>query len=65
MTTWTERNEVNTNREPRQRPIIYIAPLQDAYRIVHNEDNEIIYIISDTWQAVMMTQWTPRPVLDD
>ena len=48
MTTWTERSEVSTNREPRKKPVIFIAPLQDAYRIVHNEDDQVIYIISDT-----------------
>ena len=65
MTTWTERSEVSTNREPRKKPVIFIAPLQDAYRIVHNEDDQVIYIISDTWQEVNANKWTPRPVLND
>lgn len=64
-TTWTERTEVSTNRTPRKKPSIYIAPLQDAYVIVHNEDNEIVYIISNTWEEVVFTDWTTRPVLND
>lgn len=64
-TNWTVRVVVTTDWDGRQRPIYLIAPLQDAYRIVHNEDNEIIYIISTSWKEVPITQWEARPVLDD
>ena len=46
-TTWQERVKPTTNWNERKKPEIYIAPLQDAYRIVHNEDDKIIYIISN------------------
>ena len=46
-TNWSEREKPTSNWSERQKPIIYIAPLQDAYRIVRDEDNEIIYIISN------------------
>lgn len=76
MTTWTSRtnptttrsprDNETTNREPRKRPSIYIAPLEWVNDvIVHDEDDEIIYIISNTWKEVIITSWTARPVLDD
>jgi hypothetical protein len=46
-TNWSERTKPTTNWNERKKPEIYIAPLQDAYRIVHNEDDQIIYIISN------------------
>ena len=59
-TTWQERVKPTTNWNERKKPEIYIAPLQDAYRIVHNEDDKIIYIISNEWQPVAITKWTAR-----
>lgn len=47
-TSWTPRATVTTDRVGRRRPIMYIAPLQDAYRKVHDQDNKVIYIISNT-----------------
>ena len=46
VTTWTARIRPTTNWTGRIKPLIYIAPLQDAYRKVHDQNNEIIYIIS-------------------
>ena len=46
-TTWTQRVEVTTTWGGRKKPEILIEPLQDAYTEVADEDNEIIYIISD------------------
>jgi hypothetical protein len=46
-TTWSERVKPTTNWNERKKPEIYIAPLQDAYRIVHDEKDQIIYIISN------------------
>ena len=65
MTTWTERDEVNTTWTERKQPTIYIAPLEWVNWIVHDEDDEVIYIISDEWNLVGLTNWTPRPVLND
>ena len=65
MTTWSERTTESTSWNPRTKPSIYIAPLQDAYVVVHDEDNEVVYIISNTWQEVVFTAWTTRPVLND
>ena len=75
MTTWTSRtnptttrsprDNETTNREPRKRPSIYIAPLEWVNGIVHDEEDEVIYIISNTREEVVITTWTPRPVLDD
>ena len=46
-TTWTVRVQVTTTWDGRKRPEILIEPLQDAYTEVADEDNEIIYIISN------------------
>jgi hypothetical protein len=46
-TTWTVRVQVTTTWVGRKKPEILIEPLQDAYTEVADEDNEIIYIISD------------------
>ena len=59
-TTWTVRVQVTTTWEGRKKPEILIEPLQDAYTEVADEDNEIIYIISDEWKPVAMTNWKPR-----
>ena len=46
-TTWKVRVQVTTTWEGRKKPEILIEPLQDAYTEVADEDNEVIYIISD------------------
>ena len=65
MTTWTERDEVQTDWEWRNKPIFFIIPLEWVNGIVHDEDDEIIYIYADEWKEVLGTIWTPRPVLND
>lgn len=65
VTTWTERAEVSTSWDARNRPTIFIAPLQDAYAIVHDQDDNIIYIISNEGKEIPATFWKARPVLDD
>lgn len=65
MATWEERNEVTTNWDTRQRPVIYALPLEWVNWIVHDEDDEIIYILGNEWKEIPFTNWTPRPVLDD
>ena len=47
-TSWALRTEVETSWNGRNRPITYKAPLQDAYRIVHDQDDRIIYILSNS-----------------
>lgn len=59
-TTWTVRVQVTTTWEGRKKPEILIEPLQDAYTEVADEDNEVIYIISNEWKAIPTTQWTAR-----
>ena len=66
MATRTEREEVTTSWYSRNRPTIYIAPLEWVNDvIVHDEDDEVIYIISNEWKLIPATFRTPRPVLDD
>ena len=65
MTTWTIRVEVTTDWDGRKRPVIYIVPLEWVNWIVHDEEDEIIYIIADEWKEVSTTKWTPRPLLTD
>ena len=62
-TTWSERSKPTTNWSERKKPEIYIAPLQDAYREVCDQDNQVIYIISNTWTVVPATFWQPRPTI--
>lgn len=59
-TTRTVRVQVTTTWDGRKKPEILIEPLQDAYTEVADEDNEVIYIISNEWKAIAMTNWTPR-----
>lgn len=59
-TTWTVRVQVTTTWEGRKKPEILIEPLQDAYTEVADGDNEIIYIISDKWTPIVLTNWKPR-----
>lgn len=59
-TTWTVRVQVTTTWDGRKKPEILIEPLQDAYTEVADEDNEVIYIMSNEWKAIAMTNWKPR-----
>ena len=61
-TSWAVRAEVETWWSWRTRPMIHKAPLQDAYRIVHDQDDRIIYILSNTWTEIPNTFWKTRPV---
>ena len=65
MTSRTPRNTITTDWVGRWKPIMYIAPLQDAYRKVHDQDNKVIYIISNSWKEVPATKWQERPVLNN
>ena len=65
MTNWTERDEVQTNRWERTKPLTHMAPLEDAYVTVHDEDNDIIYILANSWKVIPATFWKTRPVLND
>lgn len=60
-TTWTVRVEVTTSWSEREKPEVYITPLEDAYTEVADEDNEIIYIYADSWQLIPATFWEARP----
>lgn len=60
-TTWGAREKVDTSRDGRNRPITYKTPLEDAYRIVHDEDNEIIFILANSWKLIPATFWSARP----
>ena len=60
VTTRTKRNEVTTSWNWRSWPFGYEAPLQDAYRKVHDQNNEIIYILANTWKLVPLTRWWKR-----
>ena len=59
-TTWTSRTPVTTDWIGRRRPIQYMAPLQDAYRKVHDQNNNIIYILSNEWKPIVLTNWKVR-----
>jgi hypothetical protein len=37
-----------------------MTPLQDAYRMVHDEDDEIIYILANSWKMIPATFWKAR-----
>ena len=62
-TSWASRTEVDTSRAVRNRPIIYKAPLQDAYRIVHDQDDRIVYILTNSWTEIPWTFWKTRPLV--
>lgn len=62
-TEWAGRSQPTTDRDGRNRPIAYEAPLQDAYRIVHDEDDRIIYILSNTGHPIPWTFWKKRPLV--
>ena len=65
MTQREERNSVNTAWWDRDKPTDYMAELQDAYGIVHDEDNEIVYIYASSWKAIPWTRWTTRPLISN
>ena len=63
-TTWGERVKPETSWGERVKPITYKTPLEDAYRIVHDENNEIIYILANSWKLIPATFWGTRPKVD-
>lgn len=63
-TTWGERVKPETSWGERLKPITYKTPLEDAYRIVHDEDNEVIYILANSWKLIPATFWGTRPKVD-
>lgn len=60
VTTRASRVRPTTDWIARKKPIIYIAPLQDAYRKVHDQNNKVIYIISNTGKPVSLIDWKAR-----
>ena len=62
-TTWKERVKPTTTWGERVKPEIYITPLEDAYTEVADENDEVIYIYSDSWKLVPTTVWTPRTTI--
>ena len=60
-TTWGVRTQPDTSWDIRVRPITYMTPLQDAYTEVADEDDEIIYILADSWKLIPATFWKTRP----
>lgn len=60
-TNWEQRWAVETDWDGRVRPITYMTPLQDAYTEVADEDDEIIYILADSWKLIPATFWKTRP----
>ena len=63
-TSWGVSVKPETDRSWRIRPITYKTPLEDAYRIVHDEDDEIIYILANSWKLIPATFWGTRPKVD-
>ena len=61
-TSWALRTEVETSWAGRLRPILYKAPLQDAYRIVHDQDDRIVYILTNSGTEIPGTFRKTRPV---
>ena len=59
-TTWTVRVQVTTTWDGRKRPEILIEPLQDAYTEVADEDDEVIYILANSWKLIPATFWKER-----
>lgn len=62
-TNWWQRTQPDTSWDIRVRPITYMTPLQDAYTEVADEDDEIIYILADSWKLIPATFWKARPVI--
>jgi len=63
-TTWGERVKPETSWGERLKPITYKTPLEDAYRKVHDENDEIIYILANSWKLIPATFWGTRPKVD-
>lgn len=63
-TTWGERVKPETSWGERVKPMTYKTPLEDAYRKVHDENNEIIYILANSWKLIPATFWGTRPKVD-
>jgi hypothetical protein len=40
-----------------------MTPLEDAYTKVADENDEIIYILANSWKLIPATFWTARPVI--
>jgi hypothetical protein len=59
-TSWWERLRPETDWWARLRPITYMTPLQDAYTEVADEDDEIIFILANTWHPIPATFWKER-----
>ena len=54
-TDWGQRMRPDTDWDWRIRPVIYITPLQDAYTLVADENDEIIYILANEWKEIPAT----------
>lgn len=54
-TTWWKRIDVDTDWDWRIRPITYMTPLQDAYTLVADENDEVIYILANEWKQIPAT----------
>ena len=44
-------------------PRVYKSPLQDAYRKVHDQDNRIVDVLTNTGQQIPGTFWKTRPLV--
>ena len=60
MTVREERLSVTTEWGWRDRPLTYMTPLEDAYTEVADEDNEVIYILANSWKLIPATFWKER-----
>lgn len=60
MTEREERISVTTDWGSRVRPLTYMTPLQDAYTEVADEDDEVIYILANSWKLIPATFWKER-----
>jgi hypothetical protein len=59
-TTWDQRLSPDTDWWERSRPLTYMTPLEDAYTEVADEDDEIIYILANSWHLIPATFWKER-----
>jgi hypothetical protein len=59
-TSWWERLRPETDWWARLRPITYMTPLQDAYTEVADEDDEVIFILANSWKLIPATFWKER-----
>lgn len=60
MTEREERLSVTTEWGWRYKPLTYMTPLEDAYTEVADEDNEVIYILANSWKLIPATFWKER-----